>query len=94
MRSLTGLASGVMRCTFPSLALICLASWARAEFTWPTDSSLRASFLQKRGLVLFGEDNLDKLKIMKARIRQRSCRKRTLAPSAAAARKLGLGSTL
>lgn len=56
-----------MRCTYRSLALICLASWASADFTWPTDSSLRASFLQKRGLIVFGEDNLDKLKKMKAR---------------------------
>lgn len=39
-----------MRCPHWSLALFCLASKALAALEWPTDSQLRATFLQKRGL--------------------------------------------
>ncbi|KAK9834864.1 hypothetical protein WJX81_004590 [Elliptochloris bilobata] len=37
-----------------------------AAVNWPTDSQLRASLLQKRGLALYGDDNLEKLAKMKA----------------------------
>ena len=50
-----------------SLTLIWLASWASGEFTWPTDGQLRTSFLHKRGLALYGKDNIDKIAKMKAR---------------------------
>ena len=61
------LVSIVMLCSWYSLAFLWLASWASGNITWPTDSQVRASFLQKRGLALYGEDNLDKLAKMKAR---------------------------
>lgn len=60
-------ASTVMQCTWFSLALLYLASWASGNITWPTDSQLRASFLLTRGLPLYGDDNLDKLAKMEAR---------------------------
>ena len=58
-----------MRCSHWSLALFCLASRAFAALEWPSDSQLRATILQKRGLGLHNSaqsDNVFKLERLKA----------------------------
>ena len=53
-----------MRCPHWSLAVLILVSKATAALKWPTDSQLRATFLQKRGLGLYYKaqsDNVAKL---------------------------------
>ena len=41
---------------------------ASAQLRWPTDSQLRASLLQKRGLGLYDEDKVGKLQFLKVRV--------------------------
>ena len=52
------------------LALLVLAVFlgtATAQLRWPTDSQLRASLLQKRGLGLYDIDRVSKLQFTKVR---------------------------
>ena len=62
---MTGLQAGTLL-----LALVVSAVYlgtATAKVKWPTDSQLRTSLLQKRGLGLYDKDRVGKLQYLKVR---------------------------